>query len=122
MAKASLTLLNGAVVQIEGTAEEVRNLLQFYGETGGRPAPAERKPSVRPNDRKVKSEPTSSKGAEVRTDDSTRDLSQIVNLAKDCDEADAIECQILDRTSQVDRTLLPLYIVHEYLTQSRILQ
>lgn len=115
MAKASLTLPNGTVVQIEGTTEEVRDLLQFYGGTHGQPAPAEGKPPVRPKARKVKSKRTSSNKADVGTVDSTRDLSQIVNLAKDCDDADAIERQILDRTSQVDRTLLPLYIVHEHL-------
>jgi hypothetical protein len=38
-----------------------------------------------------------------------------VNLTKTCDEAESIEAQILDRTSQVDRTLLPLYVVHEHL-------
>lgn len=40
---------------------------------------------------------------------------EIVNLVKDCDEADRIETQILDGSSQVNRTLLPLYIVHEHL-------
>ena len=43
------------------------------------------------------------------------DYTQIVNLVKTCEEAEAIEKQILNRDSQVDRTLLPLYIVHEYL-------
>jgi len=42
-------------------------------------------------------------------------LNEIITLIKDCDEAEAIETQILDRVAQVDRTLLPLYIVHEYL-------
>jgi hypothetical protein len=42
-------------------------------------------------------------------------LSEIVNLAKNCDESESIGRHILDKTSQVDRTLLPLYIVHEHL-------
>jgi hypothetical protein len=45
-------------------------------------------------------------------------LAEIVNLVKNCDEAESIENQILDRASQVDRVLLPLYIVHEYLDNS----
>ncbi len=45
----------------------------------------------------------------------TPDLAKIVNLVKDCDESEAIGKEILDRTSQVDRTLLPLYVVHEYM-------
>ncbi|MDZ7749602.1 MAG: hypothetical protein U5K43_13035 [Halofilum sp. (in: g-proteobacteria)] len=32
-------------------------------------------------------------------------------------EAERIETKILDKASQVDRTLLPLYIVHEYLAK-----
>src|SRR5690606_22455224 len=43
------------------------------------------------------------------------DITEIVNLVKSCDEAEDIEERILDRSSQVDRVLLPLYIVHEYL-------
>jgi hypothetical protein len=42
-------------------------------------------------------------------------LSQIVNLAKNCDESESIGRYILDKTSQLDRTLLPLYIIHENL-------
>lgn len=103
MAKASLTLPNGTVVQVEGTAEEVQRLLEFYG---GKPAPAAKKQT-----RKV----TAKIAAERSVEKSAVDLAEIVNLAKDCDEADSIEKQILDRSSQVDRTLLPLYIVHEYL-------
>jgi len=43
------------------------------------------------------------------------DLSKIVNLVKSCDEAELIEKNILDRSSQVDRVLLPLYITYHYL-------
>jgi len=41
-------------------------------------------------------------------------LAEIVNLIKNCDEAEAIESQILDRTSQVNRILLPLFIVYKH--------
>ncbi len=43
------------------------------------------------------------------------DLAEIVRLVKNSDEAEAIERNILNRSSQVGRTLLPLYIVREYL-------
>jgi len=36
-------------------------------------------------------------------------------LVKNCDEAESIENKILDKASQVNRTLLPLYIVHEHM-------
>lgn len=102
MAKASLTLPNGTVVQVEGTTDEVQRLLEFYG---GKPNPVAKKQA-----RKATAKVTANSFAE----NLAVDLAKIVNLAKDCDEADSIETQILDRSSQVDRTLLPLYIVHEY--------
>jgi hypothetical protein len=104
MAKAHLTLPNGTQVTIEGTPDEVRRLLDRT--TGKPPEPKEplkggkaaRRPAVK---------------ADVE-DSGHPDLTQIVNLVKDCDEADAIERNILDRTSIVDRVLLPLYIVKKY--------
>lgn len=115
MAKASLTLPNGTMVQIEGTTEEVRGLLQFYGAGTVDAPPAARKPAAPSRVRRTKVERTSSKQTAGEGADSVPDLSEIVNLAKNCDEAEDIERQILDRASQVDRTLLPLYIVHEHL-------
>jgi hypothetical protein len=115
MAKASLTLPNGTAVQIEGTTEEVRDLLHFYGAGTAHAPPAARKLAAPLRVRKVKGEQTSLKQAAGQGTDSVPDLSEIVNLAKNCDEAEDIERQILDRASQVDRTLLPLYIVHEHL-------
>ena len=44
------------------------------------------------------------------------DHAKIVEKIKTCDEVDSIERKILSRSSQVNRTLLPLYIVHEYFT------
>ena len=43
------------------------------------------------------------------------DLTEIINLIKNCDEAEVIEVNILDKVARVNRTLLPLYIVHKYL-------
>lgn len=105
MAKASLTLRNGTVVNIEGTSQEVQQLLQFYSvppaKEGERPPQGKTQPASKPAKSVASSE--------------TVDYAKIVNLVKECDESEAIEERILDRSSQVDRTLLPLYIVHEYL-------
>lgn len=116
MPKASLTLPNGTVVQIEGTTEEVRDLLKHYGAAPalGHSASGAGKP-VRRRVRKASGKSAAATKPADRTTDSGPDLSQIVNLAKNCDEAEDIERQILDRASQVDRTLLPLYLVHEHL-------
>lgn len=118
MAKASLTLPNGTVVQIEGTVEEVQALLAHYG-TGAaltRGSAAEKRPAAAPpKRRRSKGAPEASTQAQSDDGGSTPNLSEIVNLTKTCDEAENIESQILDRASQVDRTLLPLYVVHEHL-------
>ena len=109
MAKASITLPNGTVVNIEGTPEEVRQLLEFYS---GQPSEIQRRRSSK------KPASTKKAGKKKETVSEGVDCAEIVNLIKECDEAEAIEEQILDRTSQVNRTLLPLYIVHEYLANN----
>ncbi len=106
MAKASITLPNGTVVKIEGTPEEVQHLLEFYSS----------QPAETPRRRSSKKSASTKKAARKKEVVSESvDYAAIVNLIKECEEAEAIEEQILDRASQVNRTLLPLYIVHEYL-------
>lgn len=110
MAKASLKLSSGAVVTLEGTPEEVKHLLELYG-GGEKPT----KSATRSRgSKRSKARKTRAKSREEKSDGKP-DLNEIITLAKDCDEAEAIETQILDRAAQVDRTLLALYIVHEYL-------
>jgi hypothetical protein len=117
MAKASLTLPSGTVVQIEGTAAEVRDLLGFYsgGSSSSRVAGAGPSPSHTPRKQRRSRISSKKEAQQENTATRARDLSEIVNLTKTCDEAEKIEQHILDRSSQVDRTLLPLYIVHEHL-------
>jgi len=112
MAKASLKLPNGTDVQIEGTTEEVSALLAFYG--GVAPGKSPETPSAAPKPRRPKKTTTS----ESKQADGAPDIAKIVAHVKECDDAGAIEEKILDRSSQVDRTLLPLYIVHEHLNNS----
>ena len=101
MPKAKVELPDGTVITIEGTQEEVRDLLEFY-QSKRKPEPSRPKTGVKEPSGKT----VVKKGV---------DHAEIVNLVKSVDEAEAIEKHILDRTSQVDRTLLPLYIVHQYL-------
>ena len=112
MAKATLTLPNGTAVNIEGSAEEVKALLNFYGSGASQAASVKREPKAK--SRRGSREARKSSKATEDKDSTSVDLSEIVAMTKNCDEAEAIEHQILDRTSQVDRTLLPLYIVHEH--------
>lgn len=107
MAKASIQLPNGTKVVVEGTPEEVRKLLEFYGGTTTKSGTQPKK------ERKTKGK--GKKPATLAPATAESDLPEIINLIKNCDDAEAIETKILDRTSQVNRILLPLYIVHEHL-------
>jgi hypothetical protein len=106
MAKATLKLASGAIVTLEGTPEEVKHLLAVYSGQSkpGRPAAPKRRPAKR----------AAAPNAGADQEDAP-DLNEIVNLVKNCEEAEAIEGNVLDRASQVDRVLLPLYIVHEHM-------
>ena len=107
MAKASVKLPDGTLVTIEGSTEEVGKLLNYYSDSAG--GPSRRLPSRREAKKKA------NKTSGTKQEAATLDLSDVVNLVKNCEEAEAIEAQILDRTSQVDRTLLSLYMVYEHL-------
>lgn len=106
MAKASIELPNGTCITIEGTPEEVRKLLEFYGTAG-----TARTPDLK-GEKKSKKRATAAKKPETTEQP---DLAEIVNRIRNSDEAEKIETTILDRTSQVNRILLPLYVIHEEL-------
>ena len=103
MVKATLKLSNGTSVVIEGTPEEVRRLLSLFGGDSPQSTTETRHPARK-------------KAPAVKEEAGDQpELADIVNLIKTCDEAESIEEQIRDRASQVNRILLPLYVVHEYL-------
>ncbi len=103
MLNTSFKLPNGTEVTAKGTVEEVSKLLDFYSDSGAGEKPPQRKPT----------KTQSGSSGKVKTDKEVPDLAEIVNAVKNCDEAEAIETQILDRTSIVNRAILPLYIVHQ---------
>ena len=105
MPKATVRLASGAVVNIEGTAAEVKELLSLYGEASS----SHQQSSKKPAQRQVKP-----KGSEQAAQDELS-ISEIVSNIKDCDEATDIERRILDMTSQVNRILLPLFVIHKYM-------
>lgn len=118
MVKASLTLPNGTSVQVEGSTEEVRELLAFYGGGHATGAGESSGKEVHRRTPRTGSSRHAKSGAgrqAQETGDNVPELVKIVAFVKDCDEAEGIEKRILDRISQVDRVLLPLYIVHEHL-------
>jgi hypothetical protein len=104
MPKANMTLPDGTVVTIDGSIEEIQKILLLH-----RP---EEKQHLRTKQKHIHTKSVQVEKDEIVNDVAT--LSDIVNTIKNCDEADKIESNVLDRTSQVDRTLLPFYISHKY--------
>ena len=112
MPKASLTLENGTVVTIEGSASEVQELLALYGSATPRVADGKsHKSRTPPAAPRQSPNSTAVNGEEV-------DLMAIVNYVRSCDEAEGIETKILDQTDQLARVLLPMYIVYEHMTNA----
>lgn len=111
MAKATLKMPDGTLIEIEGTVGEIERLLEFYSNRASRSEPTSRK-LTKVRKRLTRKQPTSDVSGDKP------DLAKIVNLVKDCDEAEVIETQVLDRSGQVNRVLLPLYIVHEHMSNA----
>ena len=101
MPKATLKLPSGTVMIIEGTVAEVNKLVQMYEGD----APTAKKQSKNKLVPKIKS--TTRKKKDL--------IPEIIKCIKDCDDSEAIEEKILDRTSMVDRTLLPLYMAEKHI-------
>jgi len=110
MPKAVVKLPNGTVVEIEGSPEEVQRLLAFYG----LPTPLAKKTKATKS-----STGAAAPVAEGSKDAPTpQDLATLINLVRTSDEAEAIETNILDRTSEVNRVLLPLYVAHKHMNDA----
>jgi len=107
MAKSRITLPNGTEVTIDGTPAEIAQVLALYSPGGGKPLIAPVRKPTKTRDKKTRNP--------VAEESSGDRIIEIVNAAKDSDEAENIERNILDRSSQVDRALLPIYLSHKHL-------
>ncbi len=94
MAKSTINLPDGTTISIDGSPEEIKKILSIY---------QTEKSKILTREKKSKS---GKKGEEKSEQDN---VLEVINYIKNCDETDAIEEKILDRASQVDRVLLPLY-------------
>lgn len=107
MAKSVIALPNGTTVTVEGSVEEVAQVLSFYNDRESVMIPTSgvvsQKSSIKKNVTKL-SKIKSNEGVDILT---------LVNATKDSENFEQIEQNILDKASQVDRVLLPLYIAGE---------
>jgi hypothetical protein len=111
MPKADVTLPSGAKISIEGSTEEVQQLLQIYTE-GGSTITGKKKSSRKTPAKKPSRSSSSPKPPSV-------DAARVVNAMKDSDDWDAIEKNILDKRDRLPRVLLPLYAVKTYLKEDQ---
>lgn len=102
MPKATITLTNGTIVTIDGSLEDVNYLVNIY-------TPSSSKPQIHKKTAK-------SKRVKVERPHSNKfDALRITNTIHNCDEAEKIEKNILDKPNELNRVLLPLYILEKYL-------
>lgn len=103
MVKSTINLPNGTIITFEGSPEELKDVLSLYN-TNSSVIGKEKK-----NIPKEKAEETGQ--SSISDSGEKKDyIMAIVNAIKNSDNVDEIEKNILDKASQVDRTLLPLYI------------
>jgi hypothetical protein len=103
VAKANLVLPNGTKVSLEGDVEDIHRLLELYG--GG----------VTEAGRSARGQAAVERPHSVHAQASAEESSQIIaNAANECAEAHAMSKRILDARSQLNRILLPLYVVAQY--------
>lgn len=105
MPKASIVLPNGTKIEIDGTVEEVQRLTEHYGHASG----TERRLSVEPKKNAGGETPAAATDASGQPD-----ISSIVALVRDCDEAERIETRVLDQRDVLNRVLMCLWIVQRY--------
>jgi len=110
MTRAKLILTNGTIINIEGTVEDIQKLVEFCGDFSSQSKISDTKPNSQ-----CKKQPSHSPHQKDH-------ITQIVNLIKDCEESEAIEQNIIDKAIEVNRILLPLYMIHEYMGNSIALQ
>ena len=111
MAKATLTTKDGTEVQVNGTVEEIARLMSLYGDgvTDSGPSKPRRKIVKRTTAK------ASTKRSAGNVGTPPVDHIAIVNAVKEADDFSGIEKHILDEKSQLDRCLLPLYAVQEFM-------
>lgn len=95
MAKSTINLPDGTTITIDGSPEEIKKILSVY-QTEKESGVIKKRKSAAGIKKEEKSEQDN--------------ILDVINYIKNCEEADAIEEKILDRASQVDRVLLPLYV------------
>ncbi len=106
MATSKIVLPNGTIISVDGNPEEIKKILSFYSQPSNETQNIKRKKS-----NSIKQRVNIEHSDESETDA----VMEIVTSIKESEEAENIETNVLDRPSQIDRILLPLYVNQKYL-------
>ena len=109
MATSKILLPNGTVITVDGSPAEIKEILSFYEGTSIKSGTHSHTPT-----KHSKSGKSTTHVVAMPEGEKTDAVLEIVNSIKESDDAEAIETNILDRSSQVDRILLPLLISYKY--------
>lgn len=108
MAKSKIVLPNGTIITVEGNPDEIKTILSHYDNSVGKNPPSALTAKA------SKSKKSSARVVDGSENEKTDAVMKIVNSIKESDDAESIETNILDRSSQIDRILLPLYISNKH--------
>lgn len=107
MAKSKIIRPDGTLIEVNGSPEEIKKILELYaGHEGQKPTGESGK--------------CKDKGGKKQTQMEEEEdiVMKIVQEIRDSDQSEKIEANILDQSSQVNRALLPLYVVKKYIGES----
>jgi hypothetical protein len=109
MAKSTITRPDGTIIQVDGSPEEIKKILELYSLNNHTRIAKSGKPQ--------KSIKNNLGGDKMEEGDI---VIEIVQEIRNGDYGDKIETNILDQSSQVDRVLLPLYIAKHINNEVRL--
>lgn len=107
MVKSTINLPDGTKITIEGSPEELKKVLSVYqGQNASNVGREEKSVS----EKKINKSTKQTRASEDKPNKKDR-IVELVNTIKNADDMDEIEKKILDKASQVDRVILPLFIM-----------
>lgn len=106
MAKSKISRPDGTLIEVVGSPEEIKRILELYSGHG------EQKFAAGPGKQK-----DGGKKKKTQIENEEDVVIQIVQAIRNSDQSEKIETNILDQSSQVDRVLLPLYMVKKYISE-----
>jgi hypothetical protein len=115
MPKAKFALPNGTMVHIEGSVEELEQMLQKYSSDS--PKRHSGKNPTKSGSR-TKNQKHASENLNGKSDQEEIDLTSVIQHVRDSESSDLITSRVLDHPNMLNRVLLPIYVAQVGLHQN----